>query len=152
MVVLIGSVTDSSKVTILHPENFMTGWAIFPFSVMHCLLNLFGLCTTAQKKWGAADKSTMQDPFCASKETSWLQPSLHESVLFKQEFCFSVCAPVSYMGGHFFSSTLGRIIKVTQEVIDYRTWIKKKWGNKVNLPADLGEWRDSFKNACLHFL
>ncbi|XP_069770285.1 terminal nucleotidyltransferase 4A isoform X3 [Narcine bancroftii] len=25
-------------------------------------------------------------------------------------------------------STLGRIIKVTQEVIDYREWIKKKWG------------------------
>nr|XP_056718197.1 terminal nucleotidyltransferase 4A [Euleptes europaea] len=34
-------------------------------------------------------------------------------------------------------STLGRIIKVTQEVIDYRAWIKKKWGSKVNLPADL---------------
>ncbi|XP_062925658.1 terminal nucleotidyltransferase 4A isoform X2 [Mobula hypostoma] len=25
-------------------------------------------------------------------------------------------------------STLGRIIKVTQEVIDYREWIRKKWG------------------------
>nr|XP_060630040.1 terminal nucleotidyltransferase 4A isoform X2 [Anolis sagrei ordinatus] len=34
-------------------------------------------------------------------------------------------------------STLGRIIKVTQEVIDYRAWIKKKWGNKVNLSPDL---------------
>ncbi|XP_015282575.1 PREDICTED: non-canonical poly(A) RNA polymerase PAPD7 isoform X3 [Gekko japonicus] len=34
-------------------------------------------------------------------------------------------------------STLGRIIKVTQEVIDYRTWIKKKWGSKVNLSADV---------------
>ncbi|KAG9355725.1 hypothetical protein JZ751_000563 [Albula glossodonta] len=27
-------------------------------------------------------------------------------------------------------STLGRIIKVTQEVIDYREWIIKKWGGK----------------------
>uniref|UniRef100_A0A4W3HGT7 Terminal nucleotidyltransferase 4A n=1 Tax=Callorhinchus milii TaxID=7868 RepID=A0A4W3HGT7_CALMI len=26
-------------------------------------------------------------------------------------------------------STLGRIIKVTQEVIDYREWIRKKWGS-----------------------
>ncbi|XP_042319853.1 terminal nucleotidyltransferase 4A isoform X1 [Sceloporus undulatus] len=34
-------------------------------------------------------------------------------------------------------STLGRIIKVTQEVIDYRAWIKKKWGNKANLSSDL---------------
>ncbi|XP_053105008.1 terminal nucleotidyltransferase 4A isoform X2 [Hemicordylus capensis] len=34
-------------------------------------------------------------------------------------------------------STLGRIIKVTQEVIDYRAWIKKKWGNKANLSLDL---------------
>uniref|UniRef100_A0A8D0L643 Terminal nucleotidyltransferase 4A n=1 Tax=Sphenodon punctatus TaxID=8508 RepID=A0A8D0L643_SPHPU len=34
-------------------------------------------------------------------------------------------------------STLGRIIKVTQEVIDYRAWIKKKWGSKINLPPDL---------------
>ncbi|XP_019396841.1 PREDICTED: non-canonical poly(A) RNA polymerase PAPD7 isoform X1 [Crocodylus porosus] len=34
-------------------------------------------------------------------------------------------------------STLGRIIKVTQEVIDYRAWIKKKWGSKVNLSPDL---------------
>uniref|UniRef100_A0A670KAD4 Terminal nucleotidyltransferase 4A n=1 Tax=Podarcis muralis TaxID=64176 RepID=A0A670KAD4_PODMU len=35
-------------------------------------------------------------------------------------------------------STLGRIIKVTQEVIDYRAWIKKKWGSKANLSPDLG--------------
>ncbi|XP_029796950.1 terminal nucleotidyltransferase 4A isoform X2 [Suricata suricatta] len=28
-------------------------------------------------------------------------------------------------------STLGRIIKVTQEVIDYRRWIKEKWGGKA---------------------
>ncbi|XP_019346652.2 terminal nucleotidyltransferase 4A isoform X5 [Alligator mississippiensis] len=34
-------------------------------------------------------------------------------------------------------STLGRIIKVTQEVIDYRAWIKKKWGSKINLSPDL---------------
>ncbi|KAM3839018.1 terminal nucleotidyltransferase 4A isoform 2-T2 [Vipera latastei] len=34
-------------------------------------------------------------------------------------------------------STLGRIIKVTEEVIDYRAWIKKKWGNKANFSADL---------------
>ncbi|GAB5567385.1 terminal nucleotidyltransferase 4A isoform X2 [Prionailurus iriomotensis] len=27
--------------------------------------------------------------------------------------------------------TLGRIIKVTQEVIDYRRWIKEKWGGKA---------------------
>ncbi|XP_054411370.1 terminal nucleotidyltransferase 4A isoform X2 [Pongo abelii] len=30
-------------------------------------------------------------------------------------------------------STLGRIIKVTQEVIDYRRWIKEKWGSKAHL-------------------
>ncbi|XP_053570495.1 terminal nucleotidyltransferase 4A [Bombina bombina] len=30
-------------------------------------------------------------------------------------------------------STLGRIIKVTQEVIDYRDWIMKKWGDKIIL-------------------
>ncbi|XP_076972937.1 terminal nucleotidyltransferase 4A isoform X2 [Tamandua tetradactyla] len=29
-------------------------------------------------------------------------------------------------------STLGRIIKVTQEVIDYRRWIKEKWGSKIS--------------------
>ncbi|KAF7686335.1 hypothetical protein HF521_015697 [Silurus meridionalis] len=57
-------------------------------------------------------------------------------------------------------STLGRIIKVTQEVIDYREWIVNKWGskrpNRSNGPAhkDLGnrwtpalcsvlEWRSS---------
>ncbi|XP_044298862.1 terminal nucleotidyltransferase 4A isoform X2 [Varanus komodoensis] len=34
-------------------------------------------------------------------------------------------------------STLGRIIKVTQEVIDYRAWIKKKWGSNTNLSSDL---------------
>ena len=28
------------------------------------------------------------------------------------------------------NSTLGRIIKVTQEVIDYREWIIKKWGGR----------------------
>ncbi|OXB53619.1 hypothetical protein ASZ78_000100 [Callipepla squamata] len=33
--------------------------------------------------------------------------------------------------------TLGRIIKVTQEVIDYRAWIKKKWGSKINLSPEL---------------
>uniref|UniRef100_A0A8C8S0C9 Terminal nucleotidyltransferase 4A n=1 Tax=Pelusios castaneus TaxID=367368 RepID=A0A8C8S0C9_9SAUR len=33
-------------------------------------------------------------------------------------------------------STLGRIIKVTQEVIDYRAWIKKKWGGKSALSPD----------------
>ncbi|XP_059801109.1 terminal nucleotidyltransferase 4A isoform X2 [Hypanus sabinus] len=31
-------------------------------------------------------------------------------------------------------STLGRIIKVTQEVIDYREWIRKKWGAIVGSP------------------
>lgn len=30
----------------------------------------------------------------------------------------------------FCCSTLGRIIKVTQEVIDYREWIASKWGSK----------------------
>lgn len=34
-------------------------------------------------------------------------------------------------------STLGRIIKVTQEVIDYRHWIKEKWGSKVHVAPDL---------------
>ncbi|XP_063114018.1 terminal nucleotidyltransferase 4A isoform X2 [Cavia porcellus] len=34
-------------------------------------------------------------------------------------------------------STLGRIIKVTQEVIDYRRWIKEKWGNRVHPLPDL---------------
>ncbi|XP_015418609.1 PREDICTED: non-canonical poly(A) RNA polymerase PAPD7 [Myotis davidii] len=34
-------------------------------------------------------------------------------------------------------STLGRIVKVTQEVIDYRRWIKEKWGSKVHPPPDL---------------
>lgn len=34
----------------------------------------------------------------------------------------------------YFFSTLGRIIKVTQEVIDYREWIKKKWG-AVKIPG-----------------
>ncbi|XP_064017298.1 terminal nucleotidyltransferase 4A isoform X4 [Pogoniulus pusillus] len=34
-------------------------------------------------------------------------------------------------------STLGRIIKVTQEVIDYRAWIKKKWGSKINISPEL---------------
>ncbi|XP_053449120.1 terminal nucleotidyltransferase 4A isoform X1 [Nycticebus coucang] len=31
-------------------------------------------------------------------------------------------------------STLGRIVKVTQEVIDYRQWIKQKWGSRI-LPS-----------------
>ncbi|XP_043117889.1 terminal nucleotidyltransferase 4A-like [Puntigrus tetrazona] len=30
-------------------------------------------------------------------------------------------------------STLGRIIKVTQEVIDYREWIIQQWGNRHNV-------------------
>ncbi|KAM5264736.1 terminal nucleotidyltransferase 4A isoform 2-T2 [Ctenodactylus gundi] len=34
-------------------------------------------------------------------------------------------------------STLGRIIKVTQEVIDYRRWIKDKWGSRVHPSPDL---------------
>ncbi|XP_055965013.1 LOW QUALITY PROTEIN: terminal nucleotidyltransferase 4A [Sorex fumeus] len=34
-------------------------------------------------------------------------------------------------------STLGRIIKVTQEVIDYRQWIKEKWGSRVHAGPDL---------------
>ncbi|XP_050988364.1 terminal nucleotidyltransferase 4A-like isoform X2 [Labeo rohita] len=29
-------------------------------------------------------------------------------------------------------STLGRIIKVTQEVIDYREWVIQQWGNRYN--------------------
>ncbi|XP_023668638.2 terminal nucleotidyltransferase 4A-like [Paramormyrops kingsleyae] len=33
-------------------------------------------------------------------------------------------------------STLGRIIKVTQEVIDYREWIIKKWGGKNHVHLD----------------
>jgi len=28
------------------------------------------------------------------------------------------------------STTLGRIIRLTQEVIDYREWIIKKWGGR----------------------
>ncbi|XP_041100637.1 terminal nucleotidyltransferase 4A-like isoform X2 [Polyodon spathula] len=34
-------------------------------------------------------------------------------------------------------STLGRIIKVTQEVIDYREWIIKKWGGRSSPRLDL---------------
>ncbi|KAM9253549.1 terminal nucleotidyltransferase 4A isoform 2-T2 [Dugong dugon] len=34
-------------------------------------------------------------------------------------------------------STLGRIIKVTQEVIDYRRWIKEKWGGRVSPSPEL---------------
>ncbi|XP_006517250.1 terminal nucleotidyltransferase 4A isoform X1 [Mus musculus] len=34
-------------------------------------------------------------------------------------------------------STLGRIIKVTQEVIDYRRWIKEKWGSRILPSPDL---------------
>ncbi|KAG7458033.1 hypothetical protein MATL_G00233550 [Megalops atlanticus] len=33
-------------------------------------------------------------------------------------------------------STLGRIIKVTQEVIDYREWIIKKWGGKQSAQTE----------------
>ncbi|XP_060721607.1 terminal nucleotidyltransferase 4A isoform X1 [Tachysurus vachellii] len=33
-------------------------------------------------------------------------------------------------------STLGRIIKVTQEVIDYREWIVNKWGSRKSGPAN----------------
>lgn len=29
-------------------------------------------------------------------------------------------------------SILGRIIRVTQEVDDYREWIRKKWGSPLN--------------------
>lgn len=36
-------------------------------------------------------------------------------------------------------STLGRIIKVTQEVIDYRRWIKEKWGSRILPSPELGE-------------
>lgn len=36
-------------------------------------------------------------------------------------------------------STLGRIVKVTQEVIDYRRWIKEKWGSRARPAPDLGE-------------
>lgn len=34
-------------------------------------------------------------------------------------------------------STLGRIIQVTQEVIDYRRWIKEKWSRRVLPSPDL---------------
>ncbi|XP_075068854.1 terminal nucleotidyltransferase 4A [Mixophyes fleayi] len=34
-------------------------------------------------------------------------------------------------------STLGRIIKITQEVIDYREWIRKNWGSKIDYPPHL---------------
>ncbi|XP_074843975.1 terminal nucleotidyltransferase 4A isoform X2 [Carettochelys insculpta] len=34
-------------------------------------------------------------------------------------------------------STLGRIIKVTQEVVDYRAWIKKTWGGKSSPSPDI---------------
>ncbi|XP_030645237.1 terminal nucleotidyltransferase 4A [Chanos chanos] len=33
-------------------------------------------------------------------------------------------------------STLGRIIKVTQDVIDYREWIKQKWGGRHHSRAE----------------
>uniref|UniRef100_A0A3P9LDH9 Terminal nucleotidyltransferase 4A n=1 Tax=Oryzias latipes TaxID=8090 RepID=A0A3P9LDH9_ORYLA len=33
-------------------------------------------------------------------------------------------------------STLGRIIRLTQEVIDYREWIIKKWGGKDSVQTD----------------
>ncbi|XP_069469821.1 terminal nucleotidyltransferase 4A isoform X2 [Ambystoma mexicanum] len=42
-------------------------------------------------------------------------------------------------------STLGRIIKVTQEVIDYREWIRKKWGSKVNESTDVLDTRLGIK-------
>nr|XP_033785633.1 terminal nucleotidyltransferase 4A isoform X2 [Geotrypetes seraphini] len=38
-----------------------------------------------------------------------------------------------------YESTLGRIIKVTQEVIDYREWIRKKWGNKIAVSPNLSD-------------
>ncbi|XP_039078379.1 terminal nucleotidyltransferase 4A isoform X1 [Hyaena hyaena] len=47
-------------------------------------------------------------------------------------------------------STLGRIIKVTQEVIDYRRWIKEKWGGKAT-PAPTPDNRIKIKermSAC----
>lgn len=47
-----------------------------------------------------------------------------------------------------FRSTLGRIIKVTQEVIDYRTWIKEKWGGRVHAAPDPGERPPSRGSAC----
>uniref|UniRef100_A0A3B3QSG7 Terminal nucleotidyltransferase 4A n=1 Tax=Paramormyrops kingsleyae TaxID=1676925 RepID=A0A3B3QSG7_9TELE len=38
-------------------------------------------------------------------------------------------------------STLGRIIKVTQEVMDYRDWISMKWGSERSARVDgTGEW------------
>ncbi|XP_029445870.1 terminal nucleotidyltransferase 4A isoform X2 [Rhinatrema bivittatum] len=44
-----------------------------------------------------------------------------------------------------YESTLGRIIKVTQEVIDYREWIRKKWGNTATVSPDLSDNRISIK-------
>uniref|UniRef100_A0A8C9TSI3 Terminal nucleotidyltransferase 4A n=1 Tax=Scleropages formosus TaxID=113540 RepID=A0A8C9TSI3_SCLFO len=42
-------------------------------------------------------------------------------------------------------STLGRIIKVTQEVIDYREWIIKKWGGRQNTELETcGKMWESF--------
>uniref|UniRef100_W5MQH5 Terminal nucleotidyltransferase 4A n=1 Tax=Lepisosteus oculatus TaxID=7918 RepID=W5MQH5_LEPOC len=41
-------------------------------------------------------------------------------------------------------STLGRIIKVTQEVIDYREWIIKKWGGKNCTKTDSGGSRTHY--------
>lgn len=34
----------------------------------------------------------------------------------------------SFLSPNFTSSILGRIIRVTQEVDDYRDWISKQWG------------------------
>ncbi|CAH2283627.1 terminal nucleotidyltransferase 4A isoform X1 [Pelobates cultripes] len=45
-------------------------------------------------------------------------------------------------------STLGRIIKVTQEVIDYRERIQKRWGSKTNVAQDLCDNKGSV-SLCL---
>ncbi|KAM4689689.1 terminal nucleotidyltransferase 4A [Discoglossus pictus] len=39
-------------------------------------------------------------------------------------------------------STLGRIIKVTQEVIDYRDWIRKKWGSRMTFSPYICDRRE----------
>lgn len=45
----------------------------------------------------------------------------------------AVFPPASSFPNKGFDSTLGRIIKITQEVIDYRDCIKRKWGDNVHL-------------------
>ena len=37
---------------------------------------------------------------------------------------------------------------MTQEVIDYRTWIKEKWGGRVHAAPDPGERPPSRGSAC----